>query len=896
MAHHDLFISYHGPDRETVTTVRALLQQRGISSFLDRQQLVAGLPWPQALEQALADVHAVAIFLGPRGLGLWQKREMWFALDRQTQEERAGRVFPVIPVLLPGADPAAGFLFLNTWIDFRRGLQDEEALGALVRAVGGERAERAEKRPSGLIPYRGLQVFREEHAAFFCGREAFNARLLDAVLKRSLVAVIGASGSGKSSVVQAGLIPALRRQRPPAATWDVAVFTPGERPYHRLATALVPLLEPEVSDEVERLAQAEKLGDRLARGEIKLEATVQRLLEKSLGTDRLLLVVDQFEELFTTVQGETRAPFVNRLFEALAHAPLSVVLTLRADFYGNALSLSRALSDALEQALNLRAMDPEELERAIVEPAKRVGLSFEPRLVARILEDVAGEPGHLPLLEFALTELWARRAGEMLTHNAYAAIGGVKGALTRRAEEEFAKLNAVQQETARRVLTRLVRVARPEEGSEDTRRRITLLELDEEAQGVVRRLAAARLLVTGGSALRKGEAADRIDQTRPDNETPSDTVEVAHEALIRGWERLHRWVDEDRAFLLWRQGLRMQAGEWAQRGHEKDALLRGRVLTEAEGYLTQRAEALTDTEKVFIRASRKLRVAQRRRATVAGITAVTVVAYGVWLVWQGLTPKHGWVMLLAALDLAHVGFEPVMVKLPREGQDLQFVMGSEESSDEQPPHPVDIQRPFAIGQYEVTFKEYDRYLFATGRKLEDFPRDQGWGRGTRPVIYVSWQDVKGYAKWLSEETGKHYRLPTEAEWEYAARARTTTPYWWGDDIQQHGKVWANCYNCGSKWDAKQTAPVGSFEPNPFGLYDTLGNVWEWVEDCWHGNYEGAPTDGSAWLEEDGGNCARRVVRGGSWNYRPWNVRSATRDWSSRDGRNFVQGFRLAQDL
>jgi hypothetical protein len=182
---------------------------------------------------------------------------------------------------------------------------------------------------------------------------------------------------------------------------------------------------------------------------------------------------------------------------------------------------------------------------------------------------------------------------------------------------------------------------------------------------------------------------------------------------------------------------------------------------------------------------------------------------------------------------------------------------------------VTFIKPF-IGRYEVTFEEYDRFVQATGRRLPD---DGGWGRGKQAVIKVSWKDAVAYAEWLSRETGERYRLPTEAEWEYAARAGAESRYWWGDDIRQGAKVWANCDGCGSGWGDKQTAPVGSFEPNAYGLYDTAGNVWEWVQDCWHENYVGAPEDGSAWEERD---CGLRVLRGGSWFYRPRWLRSATR--------------------
>jgi formylglycine-generating enzyme required for sulfatase activity len=200
---------------------------------------------------------------------------------------------------------------------------------------------------------------------------------------------------------------------------------------------------------------------------------------------------------------------------------------------------------------------------------------------------------------------------------------------------------------------------------------------------------------------------------------------------------------------------------------------------------------------------------------------------------------------------------PEMIVIPAGKFRMGDIQGKH-GKDELPVHQVNFQKAFAASKYEITFAQYDEFAKATGRKLPD---DEGWGRGRQPVIHVSWNDAVAYAKWLSQQTGKHYRLPTEAEWEYVARAEAETIYWWGDGVKQGS---ANCRGCGSRWDGKQPAPVGSFKPNQFGLYDTAGNVAERVQDCWHENYEGAPTEGSAWEEKNGGDCGRRVVRGGSW--------------------------------
>jgi formylglycine-generating enzyme required for sulfatase activity len=235
--------------------------------------------------------------------------------------------------------------------------------------------------------------------------------------------------------------------------------------------------------------------------------------------------------------------------------------------------------------------------------------------------------------------------------------------------------------------------------------------------------------------------------------------------------------------------------------------------------------------------------------------------------------------------LKNGGEGPEMVVVPAGSFRMGDIPGGG-NKNELPVRTVRIEKPFAIGRYEVTFEEYDQFANETGRNL---PTDRGWGRVRRPVINVNWQEAEVYAKWLSEQTGKRYRLPTEAEWEYAARGGKETNYWWGDDFLEG---MANCEGCGSQWDKKQTAPVGSFKPNPFGMYDTAGNVWEWVEDCWHDNYNGAPADGSAWKEAGGGNCALRVWRGGSWFVRPGSLRSSYRNRDNAGRRFNSVGFRL----
>lgn len=217
-----------------------------------------------------------------------------------------------------------------------------------------------------------------------------------------------------------------------------------------------------------------------------------------------------------------------------------------------------------------------------------------------------------------------------------------------------------------------------------------------------------------------------------------------------------------------------------------------------------------------------------------------------------------------------------------------FLMGSPPSEEgrydnESPVHDVNLTRRFALGRYAVTFEEFDQFTTAVARSNH---HDAYWGRGRRPVIHVSWQDAKDYVAWLSEQTGENYRLPSEAEWEYACRAGTQMHYWWGDTIHPN---FANYYNSG----IGRTVEVGSYPANSWRLHEMHGNVWEWCEDAWHETYDGAPTDGTAWLSD--GHMRARCIRGGSHGADAVNLRAARRDLDLADNRNsFLTGFRVVR--
>jgi hypothetical protein len=392
----------------------------------------------------------------------------------------------------------------------------------------------------------------------------------------------------KAARVRAGLVPKLRSDR--NTGWEIVVLVPTDQPLKALARTFLPLLEPTMG-EVDRLAEAAKLAERFRLGEISLSDTVERILEKQSGTDRVLIVVDQFEELYTlTADEEARRRFLDEILatSSRVRSKVNVVLTLRGDFVGKALAY-RPLSDRLQDAqINLGPMTREELECAIRRPAEKIQLEFEAGLVGRILNDVGDEPGNLPLLEFVLKELWDKRRGRILLNETYDAIGGLQGAVATKADELFKGFSSTEQKILQRIFLRIVRPS--VESGEDTRRRAAFSELPPEGEELVIKLADERLLVTNKSAV-------GLEQT----------VEVAHEALISNWSTLRAWVNEDREFLLWRDRLGPLIIGWEHAQESNEVLLRGPLLIEAQKWFDQRSQDLSDQERKFISASRTLR-------------------------------------------------------------------------------------------------------------------------------------------------------------------------------------------------------------------------------------------------------------------------------------------------
>ncbi|MEA5497788.1 WD40 repeat domain-containing protein [Limnoraphis robusta] len=483
-----------------------------------------------------------------------------------------------------------------------------------------------------ICPYQGLYHFSYENSEYFFGREVFVEELFQYTETRNFIPVLGASGSGKSSVILAGLVPKLVQ----AGNWQFTHFRPGNDPFHALAQALVPLYEPDL-DKTDGIAQARKLAGYFQDNTVPL-SDVFSTIQRNHPHNRILLIADQFEELYTLCNDEKiRRQFLDTLlntFKSFAEqSSLSTVLvgTMRADFLGNALSY-RPLADVLQKGnIMLGPMNETELRDSIEKPAQKLGVSFESGLVERILDDVDKQPGNLPLLEFALTELWKERKGKQLTHKAYENIGEVSGALTRYADDKFSKLNEQEKEQVRRIFVQLVR---PGAGTEDTRRVATKAELNDSNWDLVKKLADSRLVVTSRTVITR-EITDH-SQPQPDNIKEQETVEVVHEALIRNWGQLRQWMETDREFRTWQERLRASMGYWQEKNRDNGLLLRGAALSQAEEQLEKRGDELSPDEREFIEKSRQYKQRKRQRnicfltASFVAISGVAAVAVWQW--------------------------------------------------------------------------------------------------------------------------------------------------------------------------------------------------------------------------------------------------------------------------
>ncbi|WP_326918133.1 trypsin-like peptidase domain-containing protein [Actinophytocola sp.] len=535
--------------------------------------------------------------------GVWVEAELraangagWLQIESAPGRRPVGPGFSGSPVFAPSSGGVVGMV-----VAAERGAHTTTSYVLPVGALLAAHPEIAAPDPGEICPYRGLEPFYEEHAEWFRGRESLAERLLDLVGTRPIVVVAGPSGSGKSSLVRAGLVPAVRRRR-----MDVAVFRllPGEPALTSFARALLPVLEPELTEQA-RLVEAESLAARLSTARAQTLPWLTDRLLSNAKPGGLLIVMDQFEEGSADRSSETRELF--ELVLDLAGAArrhrdgspaLAVVLTLRSG------ALDELVTDRTADAVAGGVVFVPPMTRAqLAEAISPGGVAFEPGLVARILDDAGTEPGTLPLVEFALARLWDNRSAGTLTHGAYDELDGVAGALAGYAEGLYGRLTPAEQESARRLL---VGLARPDDDGGFLRRPLLLSDVDDELFPVLGKLSTGRLVVVGRTA------------------TGTEIVELAHQALLDRWPRLGEWLAEERDFLSWREQLRGGMSRWLADNRDPGGLLRGAALARAEEWLAGDADLSTE-EREYIRAS-QARERRRHRVLLGVIAVITILA------------------------------------------------------------------------------------------------------------------------------------------------------------------------------------------------------------------------------------------------------------------------------
>ena len=699
-------------------------------------------------------------------------------------------------------------------------------ISTLVTKTRASSAQTVYQRYPGPRSFADTEIDRH----LFFGRDTEIETLTHRIRGHRLLVLFGKSGLGKTSLLQAGLFPNLRAHGllPIPIRFDQSVLDP-------VSAVVEATLAASEANRVDC-----EPGERSGIWAFFKTTDLWR-------DDRLLtpvLVMDQFEEVFTLRQADFRSLLAAELRDLAAPGlPPSI----------------RSRREAGE-SLHYRTSTP---------PSLRVVLSFREEYLASLEELTADVPAILEC-RFRLTPLDVERAREAVVKPA-----------------------ALESD--------VVFITRPFRYSETTLDHMMAF-LSNDAGEV--------------EPFQLQVLCQHIEKRVAERQEHTERQVEVDDALLGGTQMMTQVLENFYQHALQQVGSRLQ--RWRAQQLCELGLLSpdGKRVSVEEGSLSRRFKLSTETLNTLIETRlvrkdarpglagfyyelshdsltepvRKALLQKRRRSRWqmgALFLALSAVAIGSLVLQGEETPRTSIVFQDVLRDGTPL---PEMIGIPTGTFEMGDLSG-DGNSDERPVREVTFRTPFAISKFEVTFDDYDRFAKAEGRPL---PNDEGWGRGSRPVINVSWEDANAYADWLSEQTGKQYRLPTEAEWEYAARAGTTTRFPWGNN-RARGR--ANCRDCGSEWDDKRrTAPVGSFEKNPWELRDTAGNVWEWTEDCWHEDYAGAPTDGSAWLDSSAGDCSLRVKRGGSWYSASKGIRSANRDSLKPGLRTDNTGFRLVRTL
>jgi formylglycine-generating enzyme required for sulfatase activity len=939
-----VFISYSRTDLKFVEQLRHELHGAGIAIWIDQIGLQPGTSdWEEALRDAIGDASAILYVASPNA------RRSAYVRDELALARDASK--PIYPLWIAGEqwlDSVPLGLGRMQNIDLR-GDARAQGLTRLIRLLKGEEVvptlftHQTHGTSSALLnprnPYKGLRAFREEDRSDFFGRDALIADLIHVIGNgRSAPrfhAVLGASGSGKSSIVMAGLLPKLRTgSLNGSETWTyLDPMLPGAHPLEKLTIILARQLN-RPHNEIRT-----DLDDRSRRGLLRLASEI--------SDDGVVLYIDQFEELFTLTSDESeRRHFIDLLTTAVTEPDglLYVLISMRADFYDRPAAYRELGNLIATQHTLITPMSLADLYDVVQKPAllPDVGLILEDGLAREIVFAVHREVSALPLMQFTLAQLFEQRDGQRLTVAAYERMGGIKGALAQHAEATYQRLSPEQQKLAQQLFLRLI-----EPGStvqDTTRRRINWTELTmanaeqtDQLRTVADTFVHARLLTV-----------DTVTaNTEVSNVSPVQaTLEVSHEALIREWTRLGDWLHSAREDLLIMKRIASDAAEWQRKGQPDDLLYSDRRLLEAQRWASQHMPS--QLEAVFLAASiaraeretaaleaRRLELQtaaeravsatadaevsarratkQRRIARLAMFAVLCIAAAALFFIvlLTGVAASLNQLTTNVDIEIARFGtldaggvrvalgtqtpiiFHPTLTAiamlkahdptLPEhqmiDEYDVEmvfvpsgcFFMGSDRGDiDERPVREVCLES-FWIDRYEVTNSQFRR---VTGSAPETL-----WDGEQRPVAYVSW------FKAVETCEVRGARLPTEAEWEYAARGPDSYLFPWGNlEILENAVM--------NRTVEQGTANVGSIATSAswIGAHDMSGNVWEWVNSAYW-DYPYRHDDG----REEHNESDARVIRGGAlWDYDLHNLRGSNRDSREPTTEDNYFGFRCAR--
>ncbi|MBL8528732.1 MAG: SUMF1/EgtB/PvdO family nonheme iron enzyme [Burkholderiales bacterium] len=920
MATEQVFLSYSLNDREACTALRSAVEQAGLSVFRDEASIRVGDKWIDRLQAALQSCSAFVLLVGRDGVERWVGAEAQVALIRHLSPHDDAQRLAIFPILLEDAKPEALPPFLALF-QATRWRPAEPLPDALVEAIRA-RATPFDRVPFEGCPFLGLNAFQQKDARLFFGRrqEALEALACLGDQQQTnperlhgsggssycrWLQIEGNSGSGKSSLVNAGMLPMIERGALWARTgfgrWRVlGPMLPGKDPLGNLATALDHGLIPDAS-------QRDSLA-RLKRLEQDERALAFALRDARQSDTAFLLIVDQFEELFTFAEAESRKRFDAQLANALQdpECPLFAISTVRADFLDRFEQLPRlqAIYNSRCKRFLLPTISQQGLREVIEGPARLANLDVR-EVTALMLEDSREELGALPLVENALYTLWRSREGNRLSGDQYRQHNGIAGMLSAQADALLERINQAVPNGKQAALELLLRLTRINDEGRHTRQRITRGEAvmvagngnDANGERVVQLLSGERALDGRGA---RHEGALRLMTTH--GEHGEQYVDLIHETLIRArtrdektgkpigyWPTLYAYVEQNRDRDLHRQQLKFQTEQWLQsRGLGRYMNLAG--WRDIELYQRLRTPRRS-SEARFLAWSRRV-------AATKIVVVFTAAVLGAWTWWDviedplvhvGNTVLYSAMLPVWAFGLAAPLPETVDIASLERGRVWVFERrclkdgdeGEATCLDDAPPMRLQAEQLCRIGKYEVTNLQYKFFLWETrGRSsgvLFDRPSEAIFDTPGRPVIHVSITDARAYTRWLHSRTGKPYRLPTEWEWEIAARGGIEGRYPWGNDAP---KGRANCRTCGDAF-LRRTLPVGRYAPNGYGLFDMAGNAWEWVE--------------SGDRKESKGTA---VLRGGGWGSSEGDLEVNSRFVAGTDVQFNTSGFRvcLGEDL